>query len=101
MSIVNLKPAVSRPSVSELIARAKNIGHLARDYAEQTERERTVPPALVAKMKEAGLFRILQPQMYGGYEYDFDVMVPVVSAVAAGCGSAGVTGPQRVVRFEC
>jgi alkylation response protein AidB-like acyl-CoA dehydrogenase len=52
-------------------------------------------------MKEAGLFRILQPQMYGGYEYDFDVMVPVVSAVAAGCGSAGVTGPQRVVRFEC
>jgi alkylation response protein AidB-like acyl-CoA dehydrogenase len=89
MSIVNLKPAVSRPSIDELIARAKDIGRLARDCAEQTERERTVPAALVAKMKEAGLFRILQPRIYGGYEYDFDVMVPVVAAVAAGCGSAG------------
>ena len=40
-------------------------------------------------MRDAGLFRIMQPAIYGGYEYGFDALVPVVAAVAAGCGSAG------------
>ncbi len=40
-------------------------------------------------MREAGLFRIMQPAIYGGYEYGFDALIPVVAEVAAGCGSSG------------
>ena len=40
-------------------------------------------------MRDAGLFRIMQPAMYGGYEYGFDALVAVVAPVAAGCGSSG------------
>ncbi len=40
-------------------------------------------------MRAAGLFRIMTPAIYGGYEYGFDALVPVVAQVAAGCGSSG------------
>ena len=43
----------------------------------------------IARMRKAGLFRIMQPAAYGGYEYGFDALVRVVAAVAAGCASTG------------
>ncbi|MFL6797515.1 MAG: acyl-CoA dehydrogenase family protein, partial [Xanthobacteraceae bacterium] len=44
---------------------------------------------IVDEMKAAGLFRIMTPAAYGGYEHGFEVLVPVVAQVAAGCGSSG------------
>jgi alkylation response protein AidB-like acyl-CoA dehydrogenase len=88
MSIINLK-AKSRPSIGELVARATEIGALVRGLAERTETERQVSREAVAQMREAGLFRIMQPAVYGGYEYGFEALIPVVAAVGAGCGSSG------------
>jgi resorcinol 4-hydroxylase (FADH2) len=77
------------PSVDELVRRSSDMRRVVREAAEQTERARQVPPEIVSRMRDAGLFRIMQPAIYGGYEYGFEVLVRVVSEIGAGCGSAG------------
>jgi alkylation response protein AidB-like acyl-CoA dehydrogenase len=89
MTVLSIKPAAPRPSIADLVRRSIEIGGLVRDLAERTEAERQVPAEAVARMREAGLFRILQPARYGGYEYGYDALVRTVAPVAAGCGSSG------------
>jgi alkylation response protein AidB-like acyl-CoA dehydrogenase len=89
MTIVSIRATDQRPSVDELVARAGEIRALVRGQAEQTEANRQVSTEAVTRMREAGLFRIMQPAIYGGYEYGFDALVQVAAVVGAGCGSAG------------
>jgi alkylation response protein AidB-like acyl-CoA dehydrogenase len=86
---ISLNTAVPPPSVDELVSRAKKTGTLVRRLAERTEANRQVSAEAIAQMRNAGFFRIMQPAMYGGYEYGFDALVRIVAAVAAGCGSSG------------
>lgn len=78
-----------KPSMDELMDRARAIGALAREHALETEQNRQVSAALIGKMREAELFRIMQPARFGGFEYGYDVFVDLVAAVAAGDGSTG------------
>ena len=89
MTVVSIKAAAPRPSIDDLVARAAKIRTLVREQAEQTESNRQVSPEAIEQMRDAGLFRIMTPEVYGGYEYGFDALVPVVAQVAAGCGSSG------------
>jgi alkylation response protein AidB-like acyl-CoA dehydrogenase len=75
--------------VAELLERARSIGALARESAIDTERQRHVSAELIGKMREAELFRVMQPARFGGFEYGYDVFVELVAAVAAGDGSTG------------
>jgi len=78
-----------KPSPAELVARADKIAALAREHALETERNRCVSPELISAMREAGLFRVMQPERFGGFEYGYDVFVDCVAAVSAGDGSTG------------
>ena len=49
----------AKPGVDELMNRARAIGVLARKHALETERDRQVSAALVGKMREAELFRVM------------------------------------------
>jgi alkylation response protein AidB-like acyl-CoA dehydrogenase len=89
MSSVNVRTEASRPSIDELVSRTAEIAALVRGRAEQTEADRMIAPEVIARMRDAGLFRTMQPAMYGGYEYGFDALVRVTAPVAAGCGSSG------------
>ena len=89
MTVVSLRAAAPRPSIEDLVERAAEIRTLVRNQAEQTEANRMVSAEAVQRMREAGFFKIMQPAIYGGYEYGFDALIPVVAKVAAGCGSAG------------
>jgi alkylation response protein AidB-like acyl-CoA dehydrogenase len=40
-------------------------------------------------MRAADLFRVMQPERYGGFEYGFDPFFRIVAAIARGCGSTG------------
>jgi alkylation response protein AidB-like acyl-CoA dehydrogenase len=60
--------------------------YAARD---QTERDRQLPAALVARMADAGLFRMLVPREFGGAELDLASYVRVVEEIARVDGSAG------------
>ena len=77
------------PSVAELLRRADEISVVARERAMETEKARQVSADLIDKMREAGLFRIMQPRRFGGFEYGYDVFVEAVSSIASGDGSTG------------
>ncbi len=89
MSVTVPRTSSAKPSAAELLTHAKAIADLVRGRAQQTEADRRVSQDVIASVREAGLFRVMQPQVYGGYEYGFDVFEPVVAAIAAGCGSSG------------
>ncbi len=44
---------------------------------------------MIERMRRADLFRIMQPQAHGGYEYGFEVLSELVAVIAGGCGSTG------------
>src|ERR1700675_3689881 len=66
-----------RPDIAELLARAREIAGIARERARETEAARRVSDDMIARMRQADLFRIMQPRAYGGFEYGFDVFVQV------------------------
>src|ERR1700760_3825886 len=89
MTVVSIRASAPRPSIGELVARAAEIRTLVREQAEQTESNRQVSADAIERMRDSGLFKIMTPAIYGGYEYGFDALVPVVAQVAAGRGSPG------------
>jgi resorcinol 4-hydroxylase (FADH2) len=89
MSVTAAKPQVATPEVSELLARSRTIAELARECAQQTEADCRVSEQMVARMRDADLLRVMQPRVYGGYEYGFEVFSQFSAAIAAGCGSTG------------
>src|SRR5580698_2622614 len=81
--------ARQRPEISELLSRAREIAGLARERARETEAARRVSADMVARMRQADLFRVLQPKAYGGFEYGFEVFAQIEAMLASGCGSTG------------
>ncbi len=77
------------PGVAELLRRAEEISVIARERAMETEKARRVSADLIEQIRKAGLFRVMQPRRYGGFEYGYDVFVEAVSAIASGDGSTG------------
>jgi alkylation response protein AidB-like acyl-CoA dehydrogenase len=78
-----------RPAVAELLARARAIAETARARTQETEAARRIGEDIIARMRQAELFRVLQPKQYGGFEYGFDVFAQVEAMLASGCGSTG------------
>jgi alkylation response protein AidB-like acyl-CoA dehydrogenase len=89
MHVSAAKVPVERPDAAELLARAREIAALARERARATEAERRVADDMIARMRQADLFRVMQPAAHGGFEYGFDVFTEIVAAIASGCGSTG------------
>jgi alkylation response protein AidB-like acyl-CoA dehydrogenase len=78
----------AEPSGDELVLRARELVPRLRERAEGCERERRIPEESIREMKQAGLFRILQPRAYGGYELDFASYVRVSIELGRGCASS-------------
>jgi len=86
------RPAVTtapagRPVFSGLLDAARELVPLLAARARQTESERRVAPDVVARFREAGLFRLMQPARFGGYEYGFREFIEVNRVTGRGCGS--------------
>jgi len=79
----------AKPTVAELIERARTIGMIAREKALETEQQRHVSADLIGVMRDSELFRLMQPERFGGFEYGYDAFVEIVAAIAAGDGSTG------------
>ena len=75
------------PEAIELVARARALAPKLAERAREAERQGMVPVETVKEMQEAGLFRVLQPKRWGGYELDPRVFYRVQMALAEGCMS--------------
>ena len=71
----------------KFVERARALAPKLAERALRCERERRVPEESIRELKEEGLFRILQPRAFGGYELDFSVYVKVATELGRGCTS--------------
>ncbi len=70
-----------------LVQRARDLVPKLKERTLKTEADRKVPVETVAEMQAAGLFDILKPKLYGGYEMDPQVFYDVCMTLAEGCMS--------------
>jgi 3-hydroxy-9,10-secoandrosta-1,3,5(10)-triene-9,17-dione monooxygenase len=84
------------PTSAEIIARARALIPTLAARAEQTARDRRLPEETIADLQRAGLFRVLRPRRWGGYELDIRTYFDVQIALGEGDMSAawvyGVVG---------
>lgn len=85
----------------ELIAAARAMGPVLRERAPQCKAERKVPEATIQDFQNAGFFKILQPEQWGGYAMDPQVFYAVGLEVAKHCmSSAWVLGVVAVHNWQ-
>src|SRR5262245_65537433 len=75
------------PSMSELVERAASIRSLLERNADETDRLRRLPDAIVQSLQETGLCRLMVPKRFGGYETDIRTYIAVMAELGRGCGS--------------
>jgi 3-hydroxy-9,10-secoandrosta-1,3,5(10)-triene-9,17-dione monooxygenase len=72
----------------EYLGRVRALLPALRERAAHAEQLRRLPDETFADFQEAGLFRALQPERYGGYELDPGVFYQAAMEVGTVCGSS-------------
>ena len=71
-----------------LIERARAMIPQLRERAQSTEDARRVSAETIQMLRDADLFRILQPARFGGFECDFVLMMDLIIEIGRGCASS-------------
>jgi 3-hydroxy-9,10-secoandrosta-1,3,5(10)-triene-9,17-dione monooxygenase len=77
------------PTADVLIARARALVPQVAACAREAREARRVPERIIGEIADAGLFRILQPAGWGGYEMKPETFYEVLIALAEGDMSVG------------
>jgi 3-hydroxy-9,10-secoandrosta-1,3,5(10)-triene-9,17-dione monooxygenase len=72
-----------------LLERARGIAQLAAARTQAIDQQRRLSDDLITAIKESGLFRVMQPSCWGGYEMDLGTFVRVATEIAKGDTSTG------------
>lgn len=72
-----------------LVQRARELAPKLAARAAETEAARRIPDATIAELQQAGLFEVLKPKQYGGYEMSPRVFYDICFELAQGCPSTG------------
>jgi 3-hydroxy-9,10-secoandrosta-1,3,5(10)-triene-9,17-dione monooxygenase len=81
---VRAKDDSKAPTAEEMLARARALIPVLRARAPLGEREQRLPKETIADMKAAGLFKVLQPKRWGGYELDIHTYFDIQMAIGEG-----------------
>jgi 3-hydroxy-9,10-secoandrosta-1,3,5(10)-triene-9,17-dione monooxygenase len=76
--------AAEAPQAAEVVARARALIPALAVRSREGRRRRQLPDETIADMQSAGLFRVLQPRRWGGYEMDLHTFYEVELALARG-----------------
>jgi alkylation response protein AidB-like acyl-CoA dehydrogenase len=76
------------PPAQGLVERAAALVPMLRERARETESARRLSQDQFDALAEAGLFRMMAPLRYGGYEADFQTQVDALAEIARGCPSS-------------
>lgn len=89
------------PRAQEMLAAARAMGPSLRERKAQCKALRRVPDETIADFHEAGFFKVLQPEQWGGYAMDPQVFYGVGLEVAKHCmSSAWVLGVVAVHNWQ-
>jgi len=76
------------PSASELVNRARALAPRIASRSTSAEKAASLHEETIEELRDAELFRILQPTSFGGFAMDFESLVRVSSELGKACGSA-------------
>ncbi|MBV8576666.1 MAG: hypothetical protein JOZ58_16740, partial [Acetobacteraceae bacterium] len=79
------------PTPVELIAGLAPWSPRSAHWPEETERNRTISPRIIARIRDADLLRTCRPKEFGGFEYDAVVALEIALVISAACASTGWT----------
>lgn len=89
-------PVLERPAAAPhtatfdtLLQRATELSQAVRQRATQTERQRRVGAEVSALLKDAGLYRAVQPKRFGGHELPLESLRRLAFEIGRGCTSTG------------
>jgi len=88
---VKMTPAAGEAAADDppVLHAAIGLAERIRAAGDEIERSRRLPPAIAAAMKEAGVFGMTMPRVWGGPELDPLTQFRVIEALAMADGSAG------------
>jgi alkylation response protein AidB-like acyl-CoA dehydrogenase len=81
-------PVAHAPSLTSLVSAASELVPMLRQKAQATEAARFVSEETTNAFREAGFFKLMQPERYGGYEYGFTAFIDVITELGRGCTSS-------------
>jgi alkylation response protein AidB-like acyl-CoA dehydrogenase len=82
-------PTPRIPTHAEILARAAAISERIEARAQDSERARRLDPDAIAAMTEAGIWRLLAPRCYGGYETTLGTQMESTAILAQAYPAAG------------
>jgi resorcinol 4-hydroxylase (FADH2) len=84
-------PSVAQAEVAadKVRAAVKSLLPAIKSRAAACERARTVPAETVEELRQTGLYKLVQPGAYGGYEQDFTMLAELIMDMASVCASTG------------
>lgn len=100
---MSISPAAvaKQPTTDELVERAESIADILREQSAEANENYRIADTTIEAMKQAGLFRVLQPLRWGGYEMHPESFFRVQMALAKACMStAWVYGVIAVHPFQ-
>jgi alkylation response protein AidB-like acyl-CoA dehydrogenase len=77
------------PEARALLEAVAALRPVIREHQAAIDRDRCLPPALVAQLRAAGLYRMLTPRALGGLQVDLLTFFRAIELAAEGDGSVG------------
>ena len=74
---------------AQIIARAEAMRDMLRAQADESDNRGHYSPAVHEAFQRAGFYRMLQPRLFGGYEFDFATFYRVIIEISRGDPSTG------------
>ncbi len=91
----------SVPTREELVARAVALHPALRRHSTDADANRRLPDSVISALADAGLFRLLTPTRFGGFEADVRTVVEVLAALGeadgAGAWQVGIVAGSQWV----
>jgi 3-hydroxy-9,10-secoandrosta-1,3,5(10)-triene-9,17-dione monooxygenase len=83
--------AVPEPDLTptEMIHRARAMVPWLRERAAAMEHDRRISDEVNRRIMDAGIYRVLQPRRFGGYEFDLATYADAIAEIARGDASTG------------
>jgi 3-hydroxy-9,10-secoandrosta-1,3,5(10)-triene-9,17-dione monooxygenase len=93
--------SLGSPRAQALLQAARDLQPVLRERAAQCKAQRRIPDETIADFHQAGFFKILQSETYGGYQMDPQVFYAVGLELAKACmSSAWVLGVVAVHNWQ-
>jgi resorcinol 4-hydroxylase (FADH2) len=88
--------AAARPEFTEILDRVRKLRPEIASRALASEKAKRVPAETMEALRDADVFRVMQPKRFGGYEYGPAELAQVGFELGRACGSTGWCGTLAV-----